>query len=404
MPLTDGTGEAFGPTFSTGDVVGCGIDWTSVKIPGEDTTNSKQQSGPGPTEPGAGRAFFTKNGEFVGYAFGNLAPTELLYPTVGLRTPGEQIRANFGQRPFRFDIASFARERQRLLLAELDQKPLPPRLQLPPAPQPTAIPALFSFPSSESQAQAAMRETVLELIAQYLAHEGYTDSAASLNAQRNEERYERVRGLVPLEDVKIKQEDENEEDEHEGGSARRADAAARGEIRALIGSGDAEGALQRLEQAFPAVLSGDEKAPGGGTRFKLRVRAFIEAAHVYALEEMRSKKAQQEADQARASASQEHDQDDQSVDMDTTENGPAPTPAVGSSDAYDHMMLLSAGLREAYGKDDPSPAVKKQLQVAHGVMGFTDESNDPEVARLLSPAAREELADEVNAAILGECA
>lgn len=94
-----GTGETFGPTFTTGDVIGCGIDWT-----------------------GEGRAFFTKNGDFIGtsrrggestahnhpgYAFQDLRGQGKLYPSVGLRTPGEVIKANFGATPFQYDIDSY---------------------------------------------------------------------------------------------------------------------------------------------------------------------------------------------------------------------------------------------------------------------------------------------------------
>ncbi len=40
-------------------------------------------------------------------AFRDLKGT--FYPTVGLRTPGEVLLANFGQRPFRFDIEGMMR-------------------------------------------------------------------------------------------------------------------------------------------------------------------------------------------------------------------------------------------------------------------------------------------------------
>ncbi|CAB4067212.1 RANBP9_10 [Lepeophtheirus salmonis] len=55
-----GTGQSYGPTFTTGDVIGCGIAFTDI-------------------------------------------PSNM-YPTVGLQTPGEVVDTNFGQEPFLFDI------------------------------------------------------------------------------------------------------------------------------------------------------------------------------------------------------------------------------------------------------------------------------------------------------------
>lgn len=96
-----GTGKPYGPTFTTGDVIGCGVNFAE----------------------GNWSAFFTKNGQSLGIAFKDLkvdAPpgsrgssaaaavqAQMLYPSVGLRTPGEVVEANFGQRPFRFDIEGY---------------------------------------------------------------------------------------------------------------------------------------------------------------------------------------------------------------------------------------------------------------------------------------------------------
>jgi len=73
-----GTGTVYGPTFTTGDVIGCGLNLIE------------------------GSCFYTKNGHHLGTAFNDM-PAQL-FPTVGLQTPGEIIDANFGQEPFLFDI------------------------------------------------------------------------------------------------------------------------------------------------------------------------------------------------------------------------------------------------------------------------------------------------------------
>lgn len=79
-----GTGQTYGPTFTTGDVIGCCLNMI------ENT------------------CFYTKNGFNLGIAFRDL-PSDL-YPTVGLQTPSESVEANFGQYPFEFDIHNYVKE------------------------------------------------------------------------------------------------------------------------------------------------------------------------------------------------------------------------------------------------------------------------------------------------------
>jgi len=74
----NGHGSMYGPTFTTGDVIGCGLNLIE------------------------GSCFYTKNGHNLGTAFTGM-PSQL-YPVIGLQTPGEIIQANFGQEPFVFDI------------------------------------------------------------------------------------------------------------------------------------------------------------------------------------------------------------------------------------------------------------------------------------------------------------
>lgn len=79
-----GRGEPFGPTFTTGDVVGAGINYAAQEI------------------------FFTKNGKLVNSVFKDVkAP---LYPTIGLHSPNEKVEVNFGQRPFAYDAEALVQE------------------------------------------------------------------------------------------------------------------------------------------------------------------------------------------------------------------------------------------------------------------------------------------------------
>ena len=90
------TGKPYGPQFTTGDVIGCGVNFL---------TN---------------QAFFTKNGHFLSSwcpfrvgitgltceldnAFKDIRDVKL-YPSIGMKRPNAHLEANFGQRPFVFDI------------------------------------------------------------------------------------------------------------------------------------------------------------------------------------------------------------------------------------------------------------------------------------------------------------
>ena len=71
-----GEWQAYGPSFTDKDVVGCGVI--------------------------EGKCFYTKNGEFLGVAFKNVPGG--LCPSVGLHWSGDIVEANFGQKPFRYAI------------------------------------------------------------------------------------------------------------------------------------------------------------------------------------------------------------------------------------------------------------------------------------------------------------
>jgi len=70
------------PPYGRGDIVGCGLEYLSRRI------------------------FFTKNGKFLGYQFGNIGKDVVesgLYPTVGVDSECP-IFVNFGEQPFNFDL------------------------------------------------------------------------------------------------------------------------------------------------------------------------------------------------------------------------------------------------------------------------------------------------------------
>ncbi|KAM1204089.1 hypothetical protein ACFX13_020323 [Malus domestica] len=83
-----GRGEAFGPTYTSGDIVGGGINYDSQEF------------------------FFTKNGAVVG-----TVPKDMkgpLFPTIAVHSQNEEVQVNFGQQPFAFDLKEFeAQERMK---------------------------------------------------------------------------------------------------------------------------------------------------------------------------------------------------------------------------------------------------------------------------------------------------
>eukprot|EP01130_Rhizamoeba_saxonica_P003814 TRINITY_DN1581_c0_g1_i2.p1 TRINITY_DN1581_c0_g1~~TRINITY_DN1581_c0_g1_i2.p1 ORF type:complete len:564 (+),score=102.85 TRINITY_DN1581_c0_g1_i2:41-1693(+) len=77
-----GFGYRWGPLYTTGDIIGCGVDWNTNAL------------------------FFTKNGEFIGNTNDKIMRISKLYPIIGLHSHGEKVQVNFGEKPFVFDIVS----------------------------------------------------------------------------------------------------------------------------------------------------------------------------------------------------------------------------------------------------------------------------------------------------------
>ncbi|KAI5668041.1 hypothetical protein M9H77_17894 [Catharanthus roseus] len=82
-----GKGEAFGPTYTTGDTVGGGINYATQEF------------------------FFTKNGSVVGAVYKDVKGP--LFPTVAVHSQNEEVTVNFGKDPFKFDIKKFEAEERK---------------------------------------------------------------------------------------------------------------------------------------------------------------------------------------------------------------------------------------------------------------------------------------------------
>lgn len=96
----DGRGNSFGPTFTTDDVIGCGYNLVE------------------------GKCFFTKNGLMLGHPFGDIPSNISFYPTIGLKTAGEEIKANFGQEDFVYDIEQDLRSLRKNMTLTISNYPI----------------------------------------------------------------------------------------------------------------------------------------------------------------------------------------------------------------------------------------------------------------------------------------
>ncbi|CAI9114870.1 OLC1v1015684C3 [Oldenlandia corymbosa var. corymbosa] len=94
-----GKGESFGPTYSTGDTVGGGINYAAQEF------------------------FFTKNGMIVGNVQKDVKGP--LFPTVAVHSQYEEVLVNFGQEQFAFDLKAFEAEERAKQQATIDNVAIP---------------------------------------------------------------------------------------------------------------------------------------------------------------------------------------------------------------------------------------------------------------------------------------
>ncbi|KFY27615.1 hypothetical protein V493_03394 [Pseudogymnoascus sp. VKM F-4281 (FW-2241)] len=340
------SGKVYGPTFTTDDVIGCGVNFHT------------------------GSAFFTKNGNHLGTAFREVRGK--LFPSVGMMKPGEHVWVNFGQSPFVYDIDS-------LILKEKK-----------------AIEEQVAATSTANLAPPLDETSLIQsLVLQYLAHDGYVETAKAFSDE--------VRSEKQALNIGNKEEVKGFEFHDDG------DASQRQVIRIAILDGDVDKALQLTEAHYPKVFEEDEDI-----YFRLQCRKFIEMIHRGA--EIRSR--------ASIGRSNGHTNDYDAYDdmvnqdmeldnphehnggfdkMDTDGGNGAGVTNGAVHDDYDRLLEETINFGKAISAEfahDKRRSTQRALQDAFALMAYEDPANSPDVAHHLSLHKRVALAEDLNSAIL----
>lgn len=332
---------------------------------------------------------------YIGVAFSGIRH-DRLYPSVGMKKPGDHVRINFGRYPFVFDIDRVMEQERHSIMDEIRKADL----------------SGLHSPDDESS-------LIHNLIGQYLAHEGYIETAKAFAKDVNDQQQS-----LPG-DRKLLHLPNSEDDVH---------AANRQKIRKAILDGDIDKALKYTNCFYPHVLDDDRNKD---IRFRLQCRKFIEMMRRYtelsaatsspstvtkSVESLGSNghmdggidvddvpdhqeptDTQMELDDQlhrEASRGLELPSNDD-VDMDASQELPSKATFMKQTELLTQALAYGQELRSAFGRDS-RPQVKKQLQDIFAIMAYTNPTESV-VGQLLDPQGRVQIAEDLNGAILGEC-
>ncbi|KDR85244.1 hypothetical protein GALMADRAFT_233989 [Galerina marginata CBS 339.88] len=382
------TGSSYGPSFGNGDVVGCGVDFTTHK------------------------AFYTRNGTLIGPVFDNVGRTSEIYPSVGLQHPGEIIRANFGQEPFKYDIDYHVQQQShttwtKILSTSLDPMVLRRRNRR------TGAGSIASI-TNDTGVKPAMTEEdskdlLNQLVMSYLVHHGYAKTARAFEKQQQAHR---GASYPAGDDVDMDRAD-----------ALENDIECRTNIVNSVLAGDIDSAIDAVQKNYAPVLEADDHL----ILFKLRCRKFVEL--ILETTEMKKKMKAIRAGEAEKHKSTDVVQNpwtDEEMDMDIDEDASLyPASRTLPGDSFDRTMNGSQNdstsaeniasqyesalnLAIVYGQklsndyqSDPRPELQQLFKNTFGIVAWEDplEAGGP-IADLAGHDARVALAHELNQAIL----
>ncbi|KAJ5128384.1 SPla/RYanodine receptor SPRY [Penicillium atrosanguineum] len=349
---SQGQGRSYGPTFGVGDTVGCGVNFST------------------------GSAFFTKNGVFLGTdpinretrnsegelttkgnAFHDLRNVKL-YPSVGMKKqPPVHLKANFGQEPFVFDIDGMVRQERASIQAEINN-------------------------TSTDNLQPPLDESTLlqELVAQFLAHDGYVETARAFAEEVATETAALQNGQQePLKKYEVEEDRE---------------AINRNKIRAAILDGDIDKALKHTKAYYANVL---EDYPQ--IHFKLRCRKFLEVMRRY-----NELSAPEPTKRPSSSIPDEHAVFDQEMELDGGTWGAdgMDTEELETTAQFNELLTEAVQYGQQLRMDYPSDengGDKKMLDDIFSLVAYSDPKRSVH-GHYLDPAGRVAVAEELNSAIL----
>ncbi|ORZ01158.1 concanavalin A-like lectin/glucanase domain-containing protein [Syncephalastrum racemosum] len=371
-----GTGKTFGPCFTTGDTVGCGINMAD---------NS---------------AFYTKNGTMLGTAFRNISNIPL-YPCIGLRTPGEQVTVNFGQAPFVFDIDQYVKDQKTTLWRQIGHRPL----------------------GSKKINGENDRMALDQLVLSYLVYQGYTNTAKAVIQNT---RYVNGRELA------LSHENNGDATDPQ---AEEKDMYERQNIRVAIANGDFDRAIELTLKYFPQATS---EGIGRDVLFQLKCHKFVEMMRDYSDHEQHLHSKDNNDDPMSGDSSSDDNDDklesrppggsytstssvtsspmasegrlpDTGVKRDTESSDSCHYMDVDDDDENDadsnettakmqRIMAYGQRLQNEYRHDD-RPMVRDKLLEIFSLLAYPDPYTSP-TAHILDVSERHTLASDLNSALL----
>lgn len=323
-----------------------------------------------------------------------------LYPSVGMKKPSEHLRINFGRSPFVFDIDRMMEQERQRIMRDVNK---------------TDVSALHPPDDEDS--------LVHKLIGQYLAHEGYVETARAFARDVHEQQQSLSSDPQPF------QLPDSDDDIH---------AINRQKIRKSILDGDIDRALKYTSSYYPHVLE-DER--NKDIQFRLKSRKFIEMMRRYtelmtatsspatvtksvdSLGSNGHSAPDERVDLSEHGAEGEDEEDGQDTQMELDDQlhreaskGLEPPTEDIDMDASQELPLKATHLKKddllsaviGYGQElqiefggDPRQQIKKQLQDLFAIIAYPNPADSP-IGGLLDQSGRVQIAEEVNGAILGE--